>query len=77
MRPVHAPGPLNYRFLVPIAVIVAKDTQKLSTGEVCLRGRVSVKEVFRLWMPNDTGLQAFQDSHPGSWKSRDCVRWKT
>ena len=46
MRPVHTPGPLKYRFLVPTAVIVAKDAQNLSTGEVCLHGRPSVKEVF-------------------------------
>jgi hypothetical protein len=58
MRPVHAPGPLDYRFLVPIAVIVAKGTQKLSTGEVCLRGRLSVKEVFRLWRRMDSDLSA-------------------
>lgn len=45
-----------YRYLVPIAVIVAKDTQKLSTGEVCLCGRPSVKEVFSFCTRVDSDL---------------------
>ena len=65
MRPVHAPGPLNYRFMVPIAVIVAKDTQKFSTGEVCLHGRPSVKEVFWLCTRTDSDLSASDEAGQG------------